>query len=75
MKGLTKAQKSALRLILREGPGTLPLTSRGQVTAAVAQLLSAGLLEPLNRLRPGPGMYEITPAGRAALTQDEGEGR
>lgn len=64
---LTKAQRAALEYIRREGPGTLPDTKSGRVPAAVDQLVQAGLLETLNRLRPGPAMYEITPAGRAAL--------
>jgi hypothetical protein len=67
----TKAQRSALKFILTNGPGTLPLTKSGRVPAAVCQLLDAGLLETLNRLRPGPEMYEITAAGRQALTQGD----
>lgn len=66
---LTKAQRAALRFIIAEGPGTLPLTKEGRVTVAVAGLVDAGHLELLNRLRPGPPMYEITPAGRQALDQ------
>ena len=64
---LTKAQRAELRFILREGPGTLPLTADGRTRAVVVQLLEMGLIETLNRLRPGPAMYEITPAGRALL--------
>lgn len=68
---LTKAQLVALRYIEENGPGTLPLTLAGRTPAAVAKLVDGRLLEPLNRLRPGAPMYEITPAGRAALQQGE----
>jgi hypothetical protein len=64
---LTKAQRDALSYILENGPGTLPLTKAARTPAAVVRLLEAGLLETLNRLRPGPPMYEITPAGRSLL--------
>jgi hypothetical protein len=64
---LTKAQRNALAFILANGPGTIPLTRAGRTTAAVTGLVSPGLLETLNRLRPGPPMYEITAAGRAAI--------
>lgn len=64
---LTKAQAAALQFILSAGPGALPPTSTGRVTAAVQGLLDRGLLEELNKLRPGPPMYEITAAGRVAL--------
>jgi hypothetical protein len=69
---LTKAQREALRFILAKGPGTLPLTKAGRTPAAVADLVEAGLLETLNRIRPSPPMYEITPAGRAALSTQDG---
>lgn len=70
---LTKAQKNALRYIEENGPGTLPPTSQGRTSAAVSKLIDGQLLETLNRLRPGPPMYEITPAGRAALHQEKGD--
>jgi hypothetical protein len=70
---LTKSQRSALRFILDNGPGTMSLAS-GRTPAAVDQLVQAGMLETLNRLRPGSPMYEITPVGRQALSQ-EGEGK
>ncbi len=69
MGRLTTAQRKVLAYILAAGPGTIPTTKSGGVTAAVAGLVSAGFLETLNRLRHGPPMYEITPAGRAALAQ------
>lgn len=68
-EALTKAQRAVLQFILAEGPGTLPLTKAGRTPAAVAELVDGGFLETLNRLRPGPPMYEITPAGRALLSQ------
>lgn len=64
---LSKAQRKALQFILHEGPGALPDTKAGRVPAAVAQLIELRMLETLNRIRPGPAMYEITAAGRAAL--------
>lgn len=67
---LTKAMRDVLRFILREGPGTVPYTKQGRKSASVSHLLDAGMLEKLNRLRPGPAMYEITPAGRQALAKD-----
>lgn len=64
---LSKAKRTALSYILEHGPGTLPLTRGLRTPAAVVQLVEAGLLETLNRLRPSTPIYEITPAGRAAL--------
>lgn len=74
MGELTKAKIAVLRFILENGPGTLPLTRGGRTPAAVSDLLDGGMLEKLNRLRPGPPMYEITPAGRAALSHQPQEG-
>lgn len=65
---LTKAERGSLSFILKNGPGTLPMTTRGLVRAHVPRLVRAGYLETLNRLRPGPEMFEITPAGLAALS-------
>ncbi|ODT87032.1 hypothetical protein [Phenylobacterium sp. SCN 70-31] len=66
-----KAQRDALIYILENGPGTIPMTKALRVPAPVQQCVEAGWLEPLNRLRPGPPMYEITASGRAALKGGE----
>ena len=68
---LTKAERGSLVFILNYGPGTLPLTKQSRVPAHVSRLVSAGYLEKLNRLRPGAEMYEITPAGRAVVSQNK----
>jgi hypothetical protein len=68
---LTKAQRRDLAFILAEGPGTLPETKAGRTRASVSALLDRGLLETLNKLRPGNPMYEITPAGLAALNEEK----
>lgn len=72
MGKLSKAERDALSYILTNGPGTLPLTRREQIPAHVVRLVAVGYLEKLNRLRPGSEMYEITDAGRQALTGEPG---
>ena len=67
MGKLTKAERQALRYILTNGSGTLPLTATARTPAHVARLVDAGYLETLNRLLPSTAIYEITPAGRQAL--------
>jgi DNA-binding PadR family transcriptional regulator len=70
---LTKGMRDALRFILASGPGTIPPTKAGRTSKAVVDLLDAGMLETLNRIRPGPAMYEITEAGRRALETSHGK--
>ena len=72
MGKLTKAEREALCYILANGPGTLPLTASARTPAHVARLVDAGYLETLNRLLPSTAIYEITPAGRQALTGEPG---
>ena len=67
MGRLTAAHRAALRFILQHGPGTFPLLKSGRHPKAVHDLVQRGFLETLNRIRPGPAVYEITSAGRAAL--------
>jgi hypothetical protein len=67
---LTASHRRVLRAILATGPGTSETTKSSAPTKAVRDLVEAGMLEVLNRLRPGPGMYEITAAGRVALAKD-----
>ena len=64
---LTKAQADALAAIVRRGPSCFRPTNQNREQAHVRQLFERGLIERLNRMRPGPTVYEITPAGRAAL--------
>jgi hypothetical protein len=64
---LTKRQRDVLASIQRSGPGPCMLTRAATIPAPVCQLVQMGFLETLNRMRPGPQVYEITPSGRKAL--------
>lgn len=66
-KGLSKDQRAFLRHVLQDGPSEPQLTKGLRIPAAVHQLVALRLVEPLNRMSPGSPIYEITPAGRAAL--------
>lgn len=68
---LSKAERAALSFIKTNGPGALPTTNAARTPAHISRLVAAGYLETLNRLRAGPQIYEITAAGRAALTGGE----
>lgn len=67
---LTVEARKALGAIVDRGPSCFRSTSRGMQPAYVSQLVEAGFIERLNRMAPGPVIYEITKAGRAALAGD-----
>jgi len=73
MRGkLTKAQRRVLGYLCDNGPTDLWPTDVLPSRKPLRDLEALGFVERLNRLNPGLVVHAATPAGRAALQQQEG---